>query len=262
MDDLDTFLKGDEAPVDAPEAVEPQTVEAPAPETPEVAEAPKGPVRDEKGRFAPKGEQPEGESPTPAEPPLDHAALIGERRRRQEAEQRIAEYETRLAQLQQPQPQATPTQGPPDRWEDPEGYDQWLVARATNLAASAARAEAYQAFQYQRIQLSAEEAKARLPDYVEKIGVFDQMAQLNPMLLQELARAPNPAEYAYNTAKTQIELNTYGGIDGLIAARVQEALKQPQQAQTPIPETLASEQSARTNVQALHVPSLDEILKR
>lgn len=262
MDGLEDFLNTEqpEAEVEAPET---PVVEASAPEAVE-AEAPSGPVRDEKGRFASKGETPEptpeSASPAPQEPALDHAALIGERRRRQEAEDRLRVLEQQLQQPQAPQPAPVVQQGPPDQFEDPEGYTNWLVAQASQ----AARAEAYHAFQYQRIQMSAEEAKAKLPDYAEKISVFEQMAQVNPQLMQELNRAPNPAEYAYNTAKTQLEISQYGGIDGLIAARVQEALKTaPQPTLAPIPDTLADAQSSRgTTSGGIAVPSFEDILKR
>lgn len=259
MDNLEDFLKGDEAPAaetETPETPEP-VAEAQAPDA--EAEAPKGPVRDEKGRFAPKGEtpeQPDSASPAQQEPQLDHAALIGERRRRQEAEDRLRALEQQLQQFQQPQ--AAAPQGPPDRWEDPEGYDRWLVAQA----AETARAEAFNTFQYQRIQMSAEEAKAKLPDYPEKIQVFEQMAQVNPVLMQEMMRAPNPAEYAYNTAKTHLEISQYGGIEGLIAARVQEALKTTPPAPTPVPDTLADAQSSRGSSEPYSPPTLDQILAR
>lgn len=260
MDDLDNFLKSDEAPTVEAEAPAPEATEAPAPEATETVEQTQQRQRDEKGRFAPKGET-ESASPAPTEATLDHAALIGERRRRQEAEARIAEYEARLAQYQAPQQQQAQPEGPPDRWEDPEGYDRWLV----NQAAVAAREEATQAFNYQRIQAAAAQFQADKPDYQEVIGVFGQMANYNPSLISQMQQAPNPAEFAYRTAKTQLEISQHGGLDGLINARVQQALQTqapPPAQQTPIPETLAGEQSARGSSGVLHVPSLDDILKR
>jgi hypothetical protein len=264
MDNLEEFLQGNN---EAPEAEAVETVEA----QPEVAEQPeteteKARARDEKGRFAPKGEtpaEPEGASPAPAEPQLDHAALIGERRRRQEAEDRIRALEEQFKTLQQTQqPTTQQDQGPPDRWEDPEGYDQWLVSQA----AERARAEAREAFQVERIAMAAEEMKANHPDYAEKIGVFQQMVAVNPMLADEMRRSANPARYAYDVAKTQIEISQYGGLEGLINARVAAAQAQAPApvAAAPIPNTLADEQSARggSNLTGAHVPTLDEILKR
>lgn len=256
MDNLEEFLQGSNEP-EATEAAE--AVEAPteAAETTETAEAR---ARDEKGRFAPKGEtpapEPESASPAPAEPQLDHPALIGERRRRQEAEDRLRALEEQLTR--QPQ-QAEQPQGPPDRWEDPDGYDQWLVSQAANRA----REEAREAYLVERIQVAAEEMKAQLPDYAEKIGVFQQMAAINPALGEEMRRAQNPAKYAYDVGKMQIEISQYGGIEKLIEARV-AAATQPAPQAAPVPTTLADEQSARggSAVTGVHVPTLDEILKR
>jgi hypothetical protein len=267
MDNLDEILNGetttDEPTAEAPEVeapAEPQTTEEqPAP----TAERPRGPD----GKFIPKGETPatepeDGASPAPQEAPLDHAALIGERRRRQEAEQRIAEYEARFAQMQQSPPVQQAPQGAPDMFEDPEGYTRYVAAQAAEVA----RQEAYGQFQYQRIDTAARQFAPTVPDYAEKVQVFQQMAQSNPALLQELFRANNPAEYAYNTAKTQLEISQYGGLEGLIKARVEEALKaQPPAAPTapsPIPETLADAQSARGSSASFTVPTLDDILKR
>jgi hypothetical protein len=90
------------------EAVEQEPVQEAAP-----VEVP----RDEHGRFAPKGEE-KSASPAPVEEPqLEHPALIGERRRRQEAEARIVEYEAKLAAMQRPEPAPMP-----DPIVDPEGY--------------------------------------------------------------------------------------------------------------------------------------------
>jgi hypothetical protein len=58
MGGLEDFLNSAEQPVEAIETPEAPEIQTEAVETPlEVAEEPKGPVRDEKGRFAPKGEE-------------------------------------------------------------------------------------------------------------------------------------------------------------------------------------------------------------
>jgi hypothetical protein len=184
-----------------------------------------GPVRDEKGRFAPKGETDEAPPASPQDdegPHVPRRALQDERSKRQQLEAELAQLRQQYTQPPAPQQQAE--QGPPDRWEDPEGYDRWLIGQATQAATSAAG----EAFQRQRIEASALEAMQRIPDYQEKIQVFEQMAAANPALMQEMIRQPNPAEYAYNMAKTQVDIQQYGGIDGLINARVQEALKAQQ----------------------------------
>jgi hypothetical protein len=268
MDDLDEFLKGnDEQPVvenETPQAPETQAQQEATPaEVAEPEAKAEGPARDEKGRFAPKGEKEPDVSPTSEEPKLDHAALIGERRRRQEAEDRLREYEARLAQLQQPQFQPQ-QQGIPDRWEDPEGYDRYLIAQASALAEE----RAMHAVQTQRIYSSAVAARAKYADYGDAHAVFGEMVQQNPMLFQQMVTAPDPAEFAYQTAKTEMEIRQYGGIDKLVQARVQAELAKaqtPAPAPTPsIPDTLADAQSARGSsaASAFTVPSLDDILRR
>lgn len=262
MEELnDIFDEGTDTPEAAVEAPPPVEAEAPTQEAePEKVERPRGPD----GKFIPKGETPEaqpapeGASPAPAEPPLEHPALLGERRRRQEAEAQLQQMQAQLAQLQQAPPKPAP-----DQFEDPDGYTAWLREEIKREAVAEARAEAMQAVQYQRIEMSAMQARQSLPDYDEKIAAFGQMIQSNPALLEQLYRAPNPAEYAYNTAKTQLEISQYGGIDGLINARVAEALKtaQPATAPTPpIPDSLAATQSARNTAAPSGPPSLEEIL--
>lgn len=225
----------------------------PTQETEAVAETPQAEVestetaqaraRDEKGRFAPKGEN--DAPPASQEGHIPVAALKDERNKRQALEAELNQLRQQYQAQAQPQPQV---QGPPDRWEDPEGYDQWLIAQAANYAGQAARVEARQEFESQRIRSAADEAKAKHPDYVEKIGVFEQMAQLNPMLWQEMSRAPNPAEYAYNTARLQVEIMQHGGIEGMIEARMsarENAAIQGVQDRLPssAPPTLSSERS-------------------
>jgi hypothetical protein len=98
-----------------------------------------------------------------------------------------------------------------------------------------------------RIRLSAEQAKAQHPDYLEKKSVFEQMAQHNPMLIEEMKRHPNPAQYAYDVAKTQLELQQYGGLEGLIEARIKareaEAMQSVQQQLPSAPPTISGDRS-------------------
>lgn len=256
MDGVDDFLNGPE-----PEVTE-ETVEAVAEvaETPEVAEEPKGPQRDDKGRFAPKGEKAEDASPASPEPTLDHPALLGERRRRQELEQRLADMEARLAQPAAQPVQQHQEQGPPDRWEDPEGYDQYLIERATK----AAEERALHAMQTQRLTASANEARGKYQDYDDAINVFGELIQNQPGLYERMLQSPNPAEFAYTNAKTEMELRQHGGLDALVKAKVEAALaaQAPAPAPTPIPTTLANEQSARATAAIGSPPTLDSILGR
>jgi hypothetical protein len=287
MDGLDGFLNGGgaaETPAPAAEAPQAQPVD-PQPSTPAPAQADAGGTRDERGRFAPKGDPAPAEEPKPEpgaspapkvdDPKLDHPALIAERRRRQEAERRVEELQARpnpqapQHPATQPGPQAPA--GPPDRFEDPEGYDNWLIATVTQRA----RAEAIAAHQEERIATSAEAARAKYPDWTDKASVFADLARANPALEQTLRNHPNPGEYAYSTAKLHLELQEHGSLEGLIAAR-EEAARAAARAEAEragtiappapvnIPQSLASSQSARSApADAPSGPlSLEDILKR
>lgn len=262
MDGLEDFLKGSETdeadPVPAEPtgevvadtvATEPAVDQQPAEPK---AEQPRGPD----GKFLPKGEpEPPAVTASPAveEPQLDHAALIGERRRRQEAEQRIAEYEARLAQQ--------PQQPPPDFWEDPDQAFNHRLNTVLPEITERIRSE----LRVERVKESAEEARSRYQDYDQTIDVFHQLASQNPALGQQMLMSRDPAEFAYKTAKTHQQVTQYGSIDALIEAEVAKRLT-AQPAPTPappIPDTLADAQSARgTSAEPFKVPTLDDILKR
>jgi hypothetical protein len=240
------ILNGDE-PTEQPEAeaVEQPTQDTPAEEQSE-AIAEQGPIRDERGRFAPKGDkEPEAEPPAASAPPAPQeepghipiAALRDERSKRQALEGEVAQMRQMLERFQQTQQQPAPVQdqGPPDRWEDPEGYDQWLVSRA----AAAAREEAINAYNYQRIETAAAQFRVDKPDYADVVAVFGQMTQTNPGLIQQMQSAPNPAEFAYNTAKLELEIREHGSIDALVEARLKAREAQAlQSVQTQLPQSL------------------------
>lgn len=225
-------------------------------EQPEAVEPEQRP-RDEHGRFAPKGET-EGESPAPVEekPQLEHPALIGERRRRQEAEARAADLEARL--------NAQPVAPPPSVFDDEDAA--WAARSEQFLSVAEQRAMAK--FEERLIARSANAARGKYQDFDDVVGTFSELAQSNPNLERQLRDAENPGEFAYTTAKAHIELQQHGGdINALVAARVKAELeKAPQPEPKPevaIPESLAGAQSARaSSATAPKMPTLDEILGR
>lgn len=262
MDDqLDGFLSANEPAEAAVEPVEaPPVAEVPVEATeapPETVERPRGPD----GKFIAKGEAPEapavdGASPAPTEPSLDHAALIGERRRRQEAEAREAEKDRLIAEFQSRQPQ-TP---PPDFWEDPDQAFNHRLQSVLPDITERIRSE----LRVERVKESAEEARGRYQDYDQTIDVFRQLAAQNPDIEQQMLMSRDPAEFAYKTAKTHQEVTQYGSIDQLIEAKVAERLKAQPAPVPPIPETLADAQSSRgAPASAITAPpTLDQILGR
>jgi type IV secretory pathway VirB10-like protein len=229
-------------------------------ETPVETEAVEPAPRDEKGRFAPKGEpeaiEPQPSvTPTPEEAPIPVKALQEERRKRQELEARLAEYEARRP----PEPVT-----PPDPWDEPDAHSQWLIQQAATVA----RHEALAEFENRQIARSANQARAKYQDYDDAVGIFSQMMQQNPALERQLRDHENPGEFAYTTAKTQMEIAQYGSIDALIQAKVKAETERLQAelkpAPTPptIPNSLADQQSSRGGSTTYSPPSLDEILGR
>ena len=182
-------------------------------------EASDGPARDEKGRFAAKGDKTEETPPAEATPApqeetgnIPIAALKDERAKRQALEAEVQQMRAYLTQMQRPQQQAQQPISPPDRWEDPEGYDRWLVQQVT----AAAEQKATEAFHYQRIATAAVQFKADKPDYDQTIQVFGQMASANPGLIQQMQQSVNPAQFAYDYAKQAIAIQTAGSLDAYI----------------------------------------------
>lgn len=227
MNGLEDFLNDEDVTAEALPEVEQ------APE-PEVVEQPTQP-RDESGRFAPKGEA-ESVSPAPVEeqPPLEHPALIGERRRRQEAERRLEQMEAERNQ----QPPAQPA----DLWENTPEWRNQLLAEAEQRAVAHIEERA--------ISRSAVAARGKYQDFDDVIGTFAELARQNPVLERQLRDSDNPGEFAYTQAKAHIELQQHGGdLNALVAARVQQELaKAPAPEPKPepdIPESLAGAQSGR-----------------
>lgn len=161
---LDEVDKGAElAPVDEPaEKGEPtDTDTAPPAEPAEPTPAPKPEPKPEEGL---------------------QAALLAERRKRQELEARLAEQQKEK----------------PDFWEDPEA----------RLADTEAKFQ--QQLVMQKLDISEAFAREKYSDFDEKLEIFAAMLQENPVLHQQMVQQVNPAEFAYKTALSQQKLKEMG----------------------------------------------------
>jgi len=139
------------------------------------------------------GETGEEATQDAAEPPAEkpaakpeeglQAALLAERRKRQELEQRLA---------------AKPEEPKADFWEDPE----------------ARLAQTEQKFQQQlinqKLDMSEAFARDKYADFGDKIVIFEAMVQENPALYQQMLAQANPADFAYRTATNQQKLQEMG----------------------------------------------------
>ncbi|MEO1908790.1 MAG: hypothetical protein ABGX08_17385 [Citromicrobium sp.] len=253
---LNDFLDGSET------EAEPQIEATPEPE----AEQPKDDrPRDENGRFAPKtGVEPEPEAEQAEEPEVpptkdklpqeEFAGLKDERRKRQEAEQRLEALEKQLQQLQAPKDPPPP---PPSMWEDEEGWQRHLQTQIMQ-----------QADQLSRINASEMAARSQHEDFQSMFDLFNQLAVENPSIVQQAMADPHPWGKAYSIAKNHARMQELNAVDlGDLEAKLREQIKVEMEAQKPaqpeLPQSLAGAQSARnTTNQPFTPPSLDDILRR
>lgn len=222
----------------------------PQTETPEPIVEPKSDIheesplldrpRDEMGRFAPKDagvEPPTTEQPAappaaePATglPPHEFAALKDERRKRQEAEARAAFLEQ---QLRQPPP-ATEAE-PVDFWENPNA----VISNQVNQAVNTALQEWERRQVQQRAEAAEAAARAKYPDYDDAFAKFREQLQFNPALMQDLNRAADPAEFAYQRGRAAIDMADPESYRAKIEAEVRQKLEAELLANAPRPQTL------------------------
>ena len=226
---LDDLLNGTE-PTEAPaEVAQEAPAEAAPPET-------IGQPRDESGRFAPKETGVENEQPVPPTeqpnqlPPHEYAALKDERRKRQEAEARIAALEMQFQAAQQAN---RPPEQPVDFWEDPQA----VIARQFEQFGQQFREQLKHEQMTERLDASEAAARMQFPDFDEKLGAFQQAAQLNPALAREMAMAPDPAKFAYERGRTALEIQRAGSLDEVLKAE-RAKWEAEVRAQMPAPPTL------------------------
>lgn len=206
---LDDYFARDNA-ADAPvDSGQQSTAEAPAAEaqTGDQISAPTSDrPRDEAGRFAKAGVQPEGAPPAPNEKdPAEglRSAAKAEREKRQRVEAELVELRRQIAGMQRPvapQPPAPQAAKPsPQFWDDPEGF-------ITNLKAEMGQQVQREVLET-RLSVSESGARARYADYQQMEDVFAQLCDREPALRAKLAQHPDPAEFAYQTAKHVVQLH-------------------------------------------------------
>lgn len=250
---LDDFLNTEPTAVENETGQDTQTEAVETP--PETAEEPKGPVRDEKGRFASKGET-EAAPPAAVEPPeVPVKALQEERRKRQELEARLAEYEARLNQQ--------PQQPPPSLWDDEQGWQQHFGGQVVNEAVQQATLNA-------RLDMSEMMVRQTHPDFEDKKAAFIDLMRETPGLQQKALADPHPWNFAYNYVANhqrmqELSATNVSDLEAKLREKIRADLEAEYAAKAPtpvIPDTLADAQSARGASVPHTVPSLDEILRR
>lgn len=237
MDELDNILNDE--PTQAVEVVE------------AVEEQPRQPD----GKFAPKGE-PESASPAPVEEPaLEHPALIGERRRRQEAEAERERLSKELEALR------NPPAPPPSVFEDEQGWQQHFGSEVINTAVQ-------QATFNSKLDMSEMMVRQANADFEEMKAAFLELADQNPSLRQQALQDPHPWNKAYQIAKSHKAMQDLAAVDvddlrEKIRAEITAELGNRPAATPTLPNSLADSQSSRaTAAVAFQPPTLEDILGR
>lgn len=230
----------------APEArSEPQTGEL------AVAEAPPAPEKEDR----PQGDW------------IPRKAVEDERRKRQELERRVAEYEARLSQTKQDE------QPPPDWDIDPR------------MAGERFQQEVQEQLYRTRVELASDLLRERHADFDDVVNVAVERAKVSPALHRQIVSSLNPAKTAYEIgkkvqflieigddpsayrARIEAEIMAKHGIQPAVdGGTLQEAYSPARQAPkappAPVPKSLArdvSQQPRATNGQWAGPKPLDEI---
>lgn len=237
----------------------PEPVEAKEPE-PKSEDEPKA----EKQEAEPKAEQkPETgvKTPPPGEskPPEGYApiaAVEDERRKRRELQRQLDEFKQKSQAWEQQQQKV-----PPEFRQDPEGYLRHMQESFN------------QTIQQTTVVQSQQLMRSLHKDYDEMESYLVERAGADPILGAQIAaglqQSPNPAKFAYDTAKRlkrDAEVEAAGGWDGYLERerqRIREEL-QGQVQQQPVvqdapPESLAAAPSTVSQKDTFRRPSSDEI---
>lgn len=234
-----------------------------------IADRPRGPD----GKFAPKdtGVKPQepqaaapaadGASPAPEPANVPETALLGERRRRQEAERRLQFMEEQLRQLKTA-PQQPSNEPPGEFWDAPEQF----LERRFNTFGETLIQQWEQRQLVSKANQSEAVARAKYADYDEVIDEFHQAAKDNPRLAAEMFNAPDPAEFAYKRAKQARALADAGDLDAYrekIIAEYKASLLADTPLRPSLPVTTADDRSvsARDAPVFAGAPALGDILK-
>lgn len=283
---LDSIL--DEKPTPPP--VEPKLDTPPPVETPEAKkeqyttkkkewrdkeQEAQGRVRDpDTGQYAPKEvkevpvEAPKEEvkTETKVEKPVEEytvrekaafAKAADETRKRQALERQLAQIAEKMKQPEKP------------FYDDPDGA----------LARQKAELEGKLSYGMlaTKVHTSESIARSRYKDYDEKFSVFNELVQRSPYLAEQAFQSEDPAEFAYQTAFTEMNLRAAGGVANMrqkmeeeirakVRSELEAELKRKQESlekdRAALPGSLTDVQSKGTNRPVWGgPPTLDEILK-
>lgn len=186
----------------------------------------------EQGEEAPAEPAP----PAVAEPEkVPVAALMAERQKRQQAEQRAAELEA------QRQAEEKPYLG--------EEYEARFKETEINFQKQLV---------VQKLDLSESFARDKYADYDEKLSVFGELCQQNPTLYNQMVAQVNPAEFAYKIASNQLKLKEMSNPDEYeqkLRAKIEAEMKAKYEKEAAKREELPGSLATTRGVAGTHTPA-------
>lgn len=243
------------------ETAEPVTQEPAAQEAPQEAEpVQEGTQRDEKGRFAPKGEKEDAPPASEDKSKGLEAGISAERKKRQETEQQLEQLRRELEQIRASQQPKEPPAPPPSLWDDEQAWQQHFGGQ---LVSTAVEQASYQA----KLQMSEMMVSEKFEDFGEIKDQLIEFVGQNPAINQQVAQSTNPWLTAYNAFKSQQTMQELGAtnLDELKAQLLEQIKAEQAQAGLPqpnLPRSLADAQSSKGgNTAPVSQPlTLEEIL--
>lgn len=199
FESLDDVISGNETVVEAPTGEPEAQVDSPAEVEQEATNTEPEAEPKVEAEATPKQDSPP-ESDVDTE--WTKAMALDERQKRQEWQRKYEE----LAQAQQKRDE-NPL---PDVFENQEAFAQSLLEKV-----EATR-------QQDRIELSQEIMRSLHEDYDQREAEFIAMAKENPILVQEMNKAGNPAKFAYEAAMKAEKLRSLENVDEMEARIRQE----------------------------------------
>jgi hypothetical protein len=261
MAELDAILSGED---DGTEDVEQNAPQARGPDGRYLKET----------SSAPPAEPTPAPTPPPAATPppeqddrVPQAALLDERRKRQERERENQELRDRLDRIeaQRQTPPAAKEEPPKDIWDDPQAF----VAAAERRAVEAAIAEADNRFIERMVRQSERAARKRYQDYDEMRQTFSERVNRDPVLKAEfnkaIAEGEDFGDFVYNSAKEMQRFATIRNADEMraqIRKELEAELAAKANPTAQVPQSLnATPSPASTTETWSGPPPLEDILK-
>ncbi len=219
---------------------------------------------DKVDKIVEKEEEPESGEETEETPSSDEKeepwtkkSALAERKKRQESEKKVKALEEELATLKQPKEEVKR----PDALDDPEG--------ALAHVEKTLRGELWK----EKFTLTQEIMREKHEDYEQLETHFSEMVKESPDLLKKFVEAKNPAKFAYDTAKKDLNIQKFSDPD--YEKNLEEELRKkilaeigekPEAAEAPaekpkvkLPPSFANAASAKSGDKFVEDKPLDEL---